>query len=252
MSATPSSRSKRAPSPSRQPLARPIEFLEFVARSAFGSRAPGMANRVQEALRRFHQGAAGEATFDDFLSDWESLEDLASGNSVLGLTLRPSLKASEVYAAVALLALEQARARIALLVAKTKTLIDVDLDRMLENAIWANTAAHDAAGTEREQRSNAKLAADREKRQRVAESQQKRELSRIRWRDRDEHERLAVQHSRSIQARSRAAAAFELVIWLERHHKMADGTPAVYNTDTLERWLKKAGWTKGKKGVSAS
>lgn len=233
MTVTPSAGSKEAASQERLPLARPIDLIELIARGAFGSRPPGTANRVQEALRRFHQGSASEAALEDFLSDWDSLDDLATDTSALGLKLRPSLRASEVYAAISLLALEQARGRLVWLVANTVTLIDASLDQMLENAIWANAAAHDAAGTEREQRSNVTLSAQREAAQRSADSQKKRESARIKWRTRDEHVRLAVEHSKTLNARSRSAAAVQLVLWLERNHKKSDGTAATYDVDVL-------------------
>ena len=41
---------------------------------------------MQEALRRFHKGNASAQPLEEFLSDWDSLDDLASDTAVIGLT----------------------------------------------------------------------------------------------------------------------------------------------------------------------
>jgi hypothetical protein len=252
MAETPPPDDSLQPDSNRLPFAGPMALLDYSCRCTFTGRRPGTAERVMDAVLRFHKvhESLGRS-LQSFLDDWDGLTDLVVDRSSLSLKLKPALQPEEVYAAIALIALEGAKKRLEELIAAGGSMADQVLDRMLENAIWANVSAQQAEVAAQELQRHQFLSDAAAVEQRALESAHKRDLSRLRWRERDQHKQMALRHASTLDARTRAAAARQLVIWLADELPPVRGKEFHYNTETVEAWLKDSGWTPNRKGASA-
>lgn len=249
---TPPPEGSSLPGSNRLPFAGPLAFIEYLSRCTFTGRLPGTAKRVMDAVLRFHKAHESlDRSQQAFLDDWDGLTDLVADRNSLSLKLKPALQPEEVYAAIALIAVEGAKKRIDELIAAGGSMADQVLDRMLENAIWANVSAQQVEVAAQELQQHQYLSDAAAVEQRARESALKRDLSRLRWRERDEHKQMALRHANTLDARTRAAAARQVVIWLTDELPPVRGKEFHYNTETVEAWLKDSGWTPNKKGVSA-